>query len=199
MTKRYSQIPAEINRELSPKARQFFRDLIDGLWMRSRLRPYPLDDMFHAGEVRFVRFNPMNNTELASAGVDGTARIWDASTGQLLLSIRESSGEIRGLEYSPDGKRLLVLTDRSLRVWDAATGHSVLDLHRFEEAAVPLTLSVSSNSGLVVAADSQAIIHWWQAWSGCTGVFKTWCPHCIASLIFLSFVSDTRVVSGDSL
>jgi WD40 repeat protein/ABC-type branched-subunit amino acid transport system substrate-binding protein/DNA-binding SARP family transcriptional activator len=57
---------------------------------------------------------------------DGTARLWDARTGQAVLMVGGHTGQIWGAAVSPDGTRLATgSADRNVRVWDATTGDLV--------------------------------------------------------------------------
>ena len=54
---------------------------------------------------------------------DGTARLWDAATGQPIGQPMRHAGEVHAVAFCADGK--LVATgsfDRMARFWDAATG-----------------------------------------------------------------------------
>ncbi|HSV65431.1 MAG TPA: hypothetical protein VLJ59_05920, partial [Mycobacteriales bacterium] len=60
---------------------------------------------------------------------DGTARVWDAGTGEPLLSLTGHTGWVLGCGYSLDGARLLTAgEDGTARVWDAGTGELLLSL-----------------------------------------------------------------------
>src|SRR5262245_2952918 len=61
--------------------------------------------------------------KLATAGRDGSVRIWDATTGQSLHTLRGHSGQVLRVCYSADGKKVASAGgDKTARVWDAATG-----------------------------------------------------------------------------
>jgi WD40 repeat protein len=54
---------------------------------------------------------------LATASADDTARIWDAASGQLLLTLY-SPVEVGGVAFSPDGSRLATSNnDQTLRLY----------------------------------------------------------------------------------
>jgi WD40 repeat protein len=54
-------------------------------------------------------------------------RIWDVSTGALVLSFRASEGVIPRIAFSPDGERLATSGwDRTARLWDAKTGDELM-------------------------------------------------------------------------
>jgi WD40 repeat protein/predicted Ser/Thr protein kinase len=66
---------------------------------------------------------------LASAGADGTVRVWDVAVGKELLTLKGHSGRVAGVAYSPDGRRLASAgADETVRVWDAVSGHELLVL-----------------------------------------------------------------------
>ena len=58
--------------------------------------------------------------QLATAGADGTARIWDLSSGQVALTSMGHSAMINMVAFSPDGSRLATASDDgTARVWEA--------------------------------------------------------------------------------
>jgi WD40 repeat protein len=70
----------------------------------------------HKSRVTSVRFSPSNR--LATASVDGTARLWEANTGRLLATFNPNAGNVNVAEISPDGKWLVTAgDDRVIRVW----------------------------------------------------------------------------------
>ncbi len=80
----------------------------------------------HADEVHCVVFSP-DGKRLASASKDGTVKVWDTLTGQVLLTCKGHTDAVRSVCFSPDGKRLASAgTDRTVRVWDSATGQELL-------------------------------------------------------------------------
>jgi WD40 repeat protein len=75
----------------------------------------------HSGAVVWVGFSPDDRLAV-SASIDGTARIWDVSSGNL-IHILAHAGRVNHASFSSDS--LLVLTvsdDNSAAVWDASTG-----------------------------------------------------------------------------
>jgi WD40 repeat protein/transcriptional regulator with XRE-family HTH domain len=60
---------------------------------------------------------------------DNTARIWDASTGEILLVIDRHTGPVVSAEWSPDGARIATISDdETMRIWDATSGAELLNL-----------------------------------------------------------------------
>jgi WD40 repeat protein len=71
-----------------------------------------------AGGQHAIAFSP-DGERLASAGELGITNIWDASTGRLVLTLRDLPTPVNALAFSPDGGSLLT-GDKSgfLVIWD---------------------------------------------------------------------------------
>ena len=81
-----------------------------------------------------MAFSP-DGRRLASVGgllavhPDREVKVWDAQTGQEVLSLRGHVGGLRSVAFSPDGRRLASAgLDQTVKLWDAATGQEVLTL-----------------------------------------------------------------------
>jgi WD40 repeat protein len=61
-----------------------------------------------------------DNTRMASGSLDRTARIWNIDTGELVAGPFKSKDHVGAVRFSPDSKKLAVLswTSKSLEVWD---------------------------------------------------------------------------------
>jgi WD40 repeat protein len=77
-----------------------------------------------------------NNGQLAGGrdvqpgpGMAGELKVWDADTGVELLSPKGHTHAVKGVAYSPDGKRIVSASwDHTVKMWDARTGTETLTL-----------------------------------------------------------------------
>ena len=68
--------------------------------------------------LRSLAYSP-DGKLLATGGKDQTAKVWNATTRQLVASLQPHLGPIDALAFSPDGTRLATGgTDRMLRIWN---------------------------------------------------------------------------------
>ena len=77
----------------------------------------------HQYSVRDVAAGP-DGTMLATGADDGTARIWDAVTGNQMLELRVATDDaVTQVAFTPSGRFLVTATeDGGLRLWNVATG-----------------------------------------------------------------------------
>lgn len=78
--------------------------------------------------VNDLKFSP-DNKRFATASWDGTAKLWDAATGQLISPFVDHHSTVNTVVFSPDGKELLSVADTgSIRITDPATGRFIATL-----------------------------------------------------------------------
>jgi WD40 repeat protein len=105
----------------------------------------------HTAGVCDVTFGPAGEV-IATGSQDGTARLWDGRSGELLYVIEGHSGPVCGVDISSDGRYLATgAEDGTARLWEIATGRPGLILygHRAGVAAVRF-----SPDGLLLATTS---------------------------------------------
>ena len=74
--------------------------------------------------MRHASFSPDGRRVVTVSG--DTARVWDATTGQLLGPSLLHQGQVRHAAFSPDGRCVVSASeDQTARVWDTATGRPV--------------------------------------------------------------------------
>jgi WD40 repeat protein/transcriptional regulator with XRE-family HTH domain len=86
----------------------------------------------HSGGVPDVTFSP-DGTRLASINDDGTTTLWDAHSGEQLITLKNedsypSTGVPRSIAFSPDGKTLATSDAIEVILWDASNGERLFSL-----------------------------------------------------------------------
>jgi WD40 repeat protein/tRNA A-37 threonylcarbamoyl transferase component Bud32 len=105
-----------------------------------------------------VTFSP-DGTRLAAAGDDGVARIWDATTGQVIREIRGHDGPVHAVAFSPDSHHLATASqDGAVRVWHATTGEWLRTLSG--HAGAVRGLAYGRGGRLASSGDDRAVRVW---------------------------------------
>ena len=116
------------------------------------------------GQTLSAVFSP-DGSMVAAASLDGRARLFDATSGDLRATLEGHTDEVYSVAFSPDSRRLVTASaDRTARVWDTATGAgtAVLDGH----ADVVYEASFSADGSRVVTASADGTARVWDAATG---------------------------------
>ena len=67
---------------------------------------------------------------IISASDDNSLKLWDAKSGQEILSLSGHSNSVLSAAFSPDGKHIISASaDHSLKLWDAKSGQPIRDYY----------------------------------------------------------------------
>ncbi|HCI80922.1 MAG TPA: hypothetical protein DHW02_14665, partial [Ktedonobacter sp.] len=167
----------------------------------------------HSGWVLAVAWEPKGE-RIASAGGDGVARVWDASSGETCAVYRKHDWlskkvnwppAIHCVAWSPDGQYIASAGDgRKVYVWDAAKGETTA-IYRGHTGMLPdvFALAWSPDSKYIASACSvggiDKTIHEWDATSGHErhryNASYGWMPHFSISAIAWSH-DGTRLAAA---
>src|SRR5262249_16450972 len=88
-----------------------------------RVEPMVLRD---TTEIHGLAFRP-DGEQIATAGADGTVKVWDARAGTVIRTLRGHKAYVFRVAFRPpDGRYLASASaDQTIRVWDLATGQDV--------------------------------------------------------------------------
>jgi WD40 repeat protein/serine/threonine protein kinase len=117
----------------------------------------------HVSDVNFVTYRP-DGAQLASAGDDGTVRIYDVARGQQTQVLTGHQDDVLSLAYSPDGKWLASGgRDRTVRVWDL-TGREKPRLLSIFKGRVSSVAFSPDGKRLAIGGDEPTVRLWdWAA------------------------------------
>jgi WD40 repeat protein len=115
----------------------------------------------HAGGVMDIEFS-RDGTLLATAGVDGAAKVWEIQNGKLRerLALRGNPNPVMSVSFSGDATRLVTVgqISQEARVWDVSTAGrgEVLTLPGPESGPVPPAIAFTPEGRRLVASSGPA-------------------------------------------
>ncbi len=99
---------------------------------------------------------------LATAGADGTAKIWDAQTGQERMSLRGHTSDVIDVAFSPNEQKLVTAgRDGTVRVWDLTNGQEITELQG--QTGLVQRVEWSPDGSTIASAGQDQVVNVWDA------------------------------------
>jgi WD40 repeat protein len=118
----------------------------------------------HTERLNAAAFSP-EGYHVATASADGTAKVWNASTGECLQTLAGHKGEVLSVAFAPDGRGLVTTSDdTTAKIWCLTTFGGCLGTLRGHKWAVNAA-SFSPDGHCVVTASDDRTVKVWDAHS----------------------------------
>lgn len=133
-----------------------------GIWLYDANDPNATEPRLlqgHTAAVSSIAFSS-DGLRMVSASRDGTVRVWDATTGDLLFIFADDIFGVNSAAFSPDGLHIVSTSrDATVRVWDATTGDLLLTLEGHTETVRRATFSPDGSR--IVSASYDSTVRVW--------------------------------------
>jgi WD40 repeat protein len=112
-------------------------------------------------QVYSLAFDPNDPNYLATAGEDGTVKIWDLISRTVILTLTgHTTSATNYVAYSPDGKHLAAASeDKTAVIWDIESGQQVAQLEGHTDALEGVIFSPDGKF-LATASDDETARLW---------------------------------------
>jgi WD40 repeat protein len=118
----------------------------------------------HSESVNAEVFSP-DSKHLVTGSADGTAIVWDVTTGRSSLTLKGRTAAISSVLYTPNGKFLLTgCSDGAIHIWDATTGEKLRSLAG--PGGGVCALDISSDGAKVVGGYDAGNVKVWETSTG---------------------------------
>ena len=108
-------------------------------------------------------------TLVSGGALEGTVRLWDATTGKNTVELKGHSVAVQCVAFSPDGKTIASGGDRTVRLWDVKTGKNTAVFREPQLDHIDGIYSVAFSSDGKTVASAGSTSGWIDLWDVATG------------------------------
>ncbi|KFY03087.1 hypothetical protein O988_01700 [Pseudogymnoascus sp. VKM F-3808] len=120
-----------------------------------------LQTLEHLDAVNSVAFSP-DGKQVVSGSYDWKVRLWDATTGAALQTLKGHWGDVKSVAFSPDSTQVVSgSSDETVRLWDATTGAALQTLEG--HLSYVISVAFSRDSKRVVSGSADKTVRLWDA------------------------------------
>lgn len=141
----------------------------------------------HTARVTSVAFTDDGGT-IVTGSVDRSARVWDAASGTLLLTLSGHTNTVNAVAtFSADNLTVIATasSDLTIRVWDAAGGTLLQTLSGHTDRVTTVAFSPDGSELLSGSADGSA-----RQWSRATGAQIRALTPCVSTVASVAYAPD---------
>ncbi len=119
----------------------------------------------HNAEIVCAQYNADGDL-LITASVNGIVKLWDAETGKLIRSFGATTPPSKSFyaDFSPDGKLIATIFERSGKVWSTKFGDLVFSLNGYSDTIK--SIHFSKNSKWLIAGSLDGTVKLWDVQTG---------------------------------
>ncbi|MFX1517264.1 MAG: tetratricopeptide repeat protein [Promethearchaeota archaeon] len=118
----------------------------------------------HTGEINSISFSH-NGKYIVTGGEDGSTRLWNFETGDLMLVLTEHKHNVRSVVFSHNDRYIISGSYNLIVIWDLTTG-SIVNRIKNEEIGSIYSLSLSPTNNEIFAGCSDGNARVWNFHSG---------------------------------
>ena len=124
------------------------------------------------GHANWVEALATNGTLICSAGVDEDIKVWDARTGNVIMTLSGHDDVITSVTISHDGQHICSgSVDKTVRIWDAKKGKQLASMYGHTEAV--MEVAYSDDDVYIVSGSIDGTMRLWNVYdAGDGGVYQ---------------------------
>ncbi len=147
-----------------------FKDFTDKITIqesKTAQQTFTLQEKLKGSELKIIKSSNRNSSSLNSVAYspdgkyvvkglsDGTIKIFDVTTEELLLNFKGHKNSVYFVAYSPDGKYIVSASlDKTIRIWDTINGKLLESLQEYDNDMFSVSYGIDGNSIITTYWDS---------------------------------------------